>query len=150
MKSKYSICLIIPYFGKFKNYFPLFLESCRYNPSIDWLVFTDIKEEYLWPDNVKKITMSFEQFAGLVQNNFEYNIALDRPYKLCDFKPAYGEILRDYLRRYDFWGHCDCDLIFGNIRKFITDEVLENHAKIGPPQNVRTAQKSPWCRNIEF
>ena len=30
--------LILPYFGKFNNYFPLFLKSCGYNPSYDFLI----------------------------------------------------------------------------------------------------------------
>jgi hypothetical protein len=38
--------------------------------------------------------------------------------------------LQDYIKEYDFWGHCDIDLIFGNIRTFITDEILENNFKI--------------------
>ena len=31
---------------------------------------------------------------------------------------------------YDFWGYCDIDLIFGNIRKFITDDILDKYDKI--------------------
>jgi len=130
MKSKYKIALIIPYFGKFNHYFPLFLESCGYNSSIDWLIFTDSEDKYSWPENVKKINMSFEEFRKLTQKNFSYEISLDRPYKLCDFRPAYGEVLKTYLRGYDFWGYCDCDLIFGNIRKFVTDDILDSYDKI--------------------
>ena len=34
------------------------------------------------------------------------------------------------MKEYDFWGHCDCDLIFGDIRKFVTEAVLDNYKKI--------------------
>ncbi|MBQ1556002.1 MAG: hypothetical protein IIZ79_00005, partial [Aeriscardovia sp.] len=44
---------------------------------------------------------------------------------------AYGEIFEEELRGYDFWGHCDLDLMFGNIRKFLTDDILEEYDKIG-------------------
>ena len=50
---------------------------------------------------------------------------------MCDFRPAYGEIFSDELKTYDYWGHCDMDLIFGDIRAFITDEILEKYDKIG-------------------
>lgn len=50
----YKICLIIPYFGEFKNYFQLFLNSCANNPTINWLIFTDSDQAYFYPDNVKK------------------------------------------------------------------------------------------------
>ena len=44
---------------------------------------------------------------------------VNSPYKLCDYKPVYGLIFDEDLQDYDFWGHCDVDLIFGDIRKFI-------------------------------
>ena len=36
-----SIAIVLPYFGKLPNYFPLFLESCRKNPTVNWLFYTD-------------------------------------------------------------------------------------------------------------
>ena len=32
---------------------------------------------------------------------------------------------------YDFWGWCDIDIIFGNIRNFITETLLNEYDKIG-------------------
>lgn len=31
-----KIIIILPYFGKFSNYFNLFLKSCEKNHTIDW------------------------------------------------------------------------------------------------------------------
>lgn len=124
------IALIIPYFGNFKNYFPLFLTSCKNNPTIDWLIFTDTEVEYAYPPNVHVTHIDFEGFRKRVQDNFNFAICLDRPYKLCDFKPAYGEIFREELTDYDYWGYCDCDLIFGDIRHFLTADILESNCKI--------------------
>ena len=55
----------------------------------------------------------------------DFEIVLNEPYDLCDFKVAYGEIFQEYLEPYDFWGFCDCDLIYGDIRHFLTEELLE-------------------------
>lgn len=125
-----KIALIIPYFGNFKNYFQVFLTSCKNNPTIDWLIYTDSIEAYEWPENVHKITTTFEDFKQRIQANFDFCVCLDKPYKLCDFKPTYGEVLANDLKDYDFWGYCDCDLIFGDIRKFLTDDVLGKYEKI--------------------
>lgn len=125
-----SICLIIPYFGKFKNYFQLFLNSCQNNPTVKWLIFTDNEERYFYPQNVDVIIISFDEFKKIIEDSLGYRTALNTPYKLCDFKPAYGEVLKAYIKDYDFWGYCDCDLIFGNIRKFITDEILDKNDRI--------------------
>ena len=54
-----KIVFICPYFGSFPNYFNLTLKSIEYNKTIDWLIITDIKEKYDYPDNVKVINMSF-------------------------------------------------------------------------------------------
>jgi hypothetical protein len=46
-----KIALIIAYMGNFPWYFPYFLHSCRYNPDIDFLIFTDNKQEILMLNN---------------------------------------------------------------------------------------------------
>lgn len=57
-------------------------------------------------------------------------MCIPQSYKLCDFRVAYGEIFSTLLIGYDFWGHCDNDLIFGDIREFITDDILEKNDRI--------------------
>jgi len=74
--------------------------------------------------------IEFENMKQRIQNVFDFKIALERPYKLCDFRPAYGEIFEEEISGYDFWGHCDFDVIFGDIRKFITEDLLINYNKI--------------------
>lgn len=74
--------------------------------------------------------MSFEKLKELVQSHFDFQISLEAPYKLCDFKPAYGDIFKDYAEKYDFWGHCDFDMIFGNLRKFFNEDKLEKYDKV--------------------
>lgn len=126
-----SIAYVIPYFGKFPKGFELFLMSCKNNPTIDWLIFTDDKTKYEYPENVKVFYDTFEEIKKRVQQNFDFEIVLDKPYKFCDYKPAYGEIFQEELKDYDFWGMCDLDLAWGDIRKFITDEILEKYERIG-------------------
>lgn len=122
--------IILPYFGKFNNYFPIFLKSCSYNKKFDWLIFTDDKTDYEYPENVQVYYLSFDDIVCLVQSKFDFKICLDKPYKLCDFKAAYGLIFQDYLKEYDFWGFCDCDLIFGDLSKFLTDDIFKDYDRI--------------------
>ncbi len=75
--------------------------------------------------------MSFDEFKKKAQKCFDFKISLDFPYKICDYKPAFGEIFKDYLKEYDFWGWCDIDLILGDIRKFCTDDLLNEYVRIG-------------------
>lgn len=126
-----KIAYVLPYFGKFPKGFELFLLTCKNNPTIDWLVFTDDKTKYEYPPNVKVTYYTFEEMINKIQAIYDFNIVLDKPYKLCDYKPAYGEIFSKELKDYDFWGMCDLDLAWGNIRKFITDELLDKYERIG-------------------
>lgn len=107
--------LILPYFGRFKNYFELFLKSCKYNPQMDWLLITDNEDNIVYPENFIIKKMTFKDFRSLVQSKFDFTINLETPYKLCDYKPAYGYICEEWIKGYDYWGHCDCDLIFGDL-----------------------------------
>lgn len=34
------------------------------------------------------------------------------------------------IEEFDFWGHCDCDLIFGDLAHFITDDMLSKYSKL--------------------
>lgn len=126
----YKIAFIIPYFGKFPEYFKFWLKTAGWNQNIDFLIFTDDQTKFDYPANIKVRYMSFIEMKEYIQKKFSFKISLDCPYKLCDYKLAYGYIFEEYLKSYDFWGHCDLDVIWGNIRNFLTDEILDNYDKI--------------------
>jgi hypothetical protein len=59
-----------------------------------------------------------------------FKVSIDYAYKLCDFKPAYGFIFNEIISDYNFWGISDIDIVYGDIRKFITDDILNNYEVI--------------------
>jgi hypothetical protein len=125
-----KLVFILPYFGKFPNYFDLYLKSIAFNKNYTWLIVTDCKDKYDFPENVILVYKTFEELKIQFQSNFDFKLSLDFPYKLCDFKPAYGYLFEDYIKDYDYWAHCDSDVIFGNISSFIDFEKLNNYDKI--------------------
>lgn len=127
-----SICYVVPYFGTLPgDAFRLWLKSCEKNPTVNWILFTDDKTQYNYPENVAVHYTTFDKLRERFQSHFDFPIVLDRGWKLCDYRPAYGEIFEEELKGFDFWGNCDIDLMFGNIRKFYTDEVLNKYDKVG-------------------
>lgn len=81
------------------DYFPLWLKTAGWNADIDFYLFTDADmREYEIPQNVRIVSFSWEELVGLFQKKFSFRIALGNPYKLCDFKPSYGEVFEEYLR----------------------------------------------------
>ena len=126
----YKIVMIIPYFGKFPSSFKTWIKSCENNKNIDWIIITDNDMENKYSTNIRVIKTSFEEICFRIQKKFDFKISLQKPYKLCDFKPAYGYIFYEDIKEYDFWGHCDMDMIFGDISFFITDKILKKYKKI--------------------
>ena len=130
MKNKVKI-FVVPYFGEFPNYFQLWLNSCRQNPSFSWLVITDAKySNYSVPSNVIFKKSSLIEVKTIIQKNFNDEIKLDNPYKLCDYRPVFWQLLDYYKLEYDFWGYCDLDVIFGKLSNFITSQKLMIYERI--------------------
>lgn len=129
MKNNYSICLIVCWLGNFPEYFPLWELSASCNDSIDFLIFTD-QDRISKYKNIKYRKITISDFNKLASKKLNLNINIKNSYKLCDFKVAYGKIFEDYLRNYTFFGYCDIDLVFGNIRKYITNDILDRFDKI--------------------
>lgn len=126
-----TICYIVPYFGKLPKNFPLWLIGCEANPTIDWIIYTDDKTDYKYPANVKCKYLSFQELENRIQSFYDFQVDLSRPWRLSLMKSAYGDLFYEDIKDYDFWGYCDVDLMWGNIRKFYTEEVLNNFDRIG-------------------
>lgn len=129
----YKIRIISCYFGELKPEFYIWLDSCRYNETIDFLFVTDQKiSKQICPKNVKVLNLNLEDIKYRANRVFNFEVELSTPYKLCDYKIAYGLIFEEEFRNYDFWGYCDSDMVIGNIRKYLTNEILEKYDKFLP------------------
>jgi hypothetical protein len=120
-----KIAFINVYFGKWPMWFPAFLQSCRHNPSVNWFLFTDCPIPETTLENVKFIPFTMAEFNALASRKLDLDIQLSFPRKVCDFKSAFGVLFEEYLQGFDFWGHCDIDIIWGDIRSFVTESILQ-------------------------
>lgn len=135
------------YFGKWPAHFQVWLSSCSYNKQIVFWLVTDIPMEgYCVPDNVKVCRMSFEEVGTRIQDRFpELQVCVNRPYKLCDFKTAYGYIFDDLFDGFDYWGYYDIDTIWGDIVKFIPENSDSHLIKIFPCGHLSFIRNiAPW------
>ena len=127
--NKNKIALVIAYFGKLPAYIDVFMKSLEFNKMIDVILFTDQELNVELPNLIIYQT-SFEEIKKKIQEKFEFKICLNTPYKLCDYKTAYGYIFNEELENYEFWGYCDLDQVLGDIMSFINDDILINYDKI--------------------
>lgn len=116
-----KIALIIPFFGTFPKWIDLFFYSVIKNQKIDFIIFTDIEinGKYTSIPNVIIKKIEWNKYCDIVSEKLNVDFHPRKFYKLCDLKPFYGYIHKDLLHKYNYWGFCDLDLIFGNISDYI-------------------------------
>ena len=124
-RSKKTICFVVVYFGKWPVWFPAFLRSCAKNPTINWIFFTNCDSPVRHPANVVFYNKTLGEMRRLIKEKVGEEAMLEDLYKIPDYKPVFGILFEDYLNEFDFWGHCDIDIIWGDIRKYTSDEILD-------------------------
>ena len=125
-----KLILISCYFGKLPNYFQPFLDSCSWNSNIDFLIFSDDKTQFRVPSNVKIEYLEFSEIQNIIFSKIGKWAKLSSAYKLCDYKPTYGLLFQEKIKDYAYWGHCDIDLIWGRLEKFVFPLLEEEYDRI--------------------
>lgn len=129
------VLLIIPYFGAFGPWFPLFLHTISKQRTIDLLLVTD-QELAPPPPNVRRLKMNLCQMRERASRRLNLSLALDHPRKLCDLKPAYGLIFAEHLSGYDYWAYGDEDLFFGDVDGMLAPRLEAEPDVLSPTQNA--------------
>ena len=122
-----SLIILLSFFGEFPWYFNYFLHSCKNNPTVRFCIITDNNRIFNKPKNVSLITITKEQFKNLATKKLGFSAALIQGYKICDFRPSLEFLFPELIKGFDFWGYGDIDIIYGDLRKFLTDELLDNY-----------------------
>lgn len=131
------------YFGQRPGYFDIFLRSCSKNPAVDFMFLVDFEIPDNVPSNVRFVKTSFAEIRSHFQSAFDFPISLTAPYKLTDFQPAYGELLAEYFVDYNWWGHCDFDMVFGDLSPILEAARNANYAKILRRGHLTLYRNSP-------
>jgi hypothetical protein len=121
-----------------KNYLRMFLLSAA-TSGLDVAVIGSPSPNYTLPDNVRHFPISWNDLVDRIYKHVlhhnestpeptgEYDLKSARPYKVADFKPLLGYLFPEVVDGYEWWGHCDNDLVFGNVMKFLErNKVLDN------------------------
>jgi hypothetical protein len=125
-----SICLTSCYFGALPPYMELVLKSMAANTTIDWLLVTDAEIPWTLPHNVKIRRETLESMTCLLEETTGERVTVATVYDITRLKPFFGRVLQSDLKAYSFWGHVDLDMIFGDLRKFVTEEILATHDRV--------------------
>lgn len=122
-----QICLITCYMGPLPNYFGYYEATCRQNSSIRFVVINDTLPESRIEGNIEYVRMNLAELNAHSSAALGQDIHLASAWKINELKPLFGEIFRDKLAGYDFWGWCDLDIIWGDLRHFLNERFLDNY-----------------------
>lgn len=128
MKTSNKIGIVVLRLGEFDNYINYWIESASANTKIDFVIFTDNESFINQHKNIPNFVfykITKDDIKQRLSKLVGENASLEKPYKLCDYKPSYGELFKEELKCYDYWGFCDTDLIFGDIWNFVKDKLYE-------------------------
>jgi hypothetical protein len=158
-----KICIIVCYWGAWPRYLPFFLLSAAENKQVDFLIFTDNEQPVPAYPNITFRKLSLNDFHDLSSQMLGFTVHFSDPYKVCDFKPIYGFLFRDYLKDYQYWGYCDPDMIFGDMQSCLNKhlktsvDVLSSYSEFmaGPFSLYRNTGRvnelfrlSPGCQHL--
>ena len=113
------------------------------------LIITDCEDKYNYPANVRLVKSTLAEVKAIAEQKLSFEVCLDKPYKLCDFKPAYGLLFEEYIRGYEYWGHCDCDILFGNLEEILTPLLEQGYDKLFAAGHM-TIYKNTYENNRRF
>ncbi len=111
MKSRIKKVFICPYFGELPPWFDL------YKPQIEKL------KKYGY-DFI--IDQDLEGFKKRVKEKLDIDCPIKSGTgKVWDYRPTLGLLYEDEIKGYDFWGHTDFDVVYGDVGAWVTDEFLD-------------------------
>lgn len=145
------IVVIGTYFGlrEWPVWFPAFLLSCAKNDTIHWLLFTDCEQPTVNFPNIRFVRMSLQELNDLASIKLGFRIQKGAMSQM-DLRPTYGVIFDEYIIGFDFWGHCDIDVVWGDIRSFFTEDILQNYDVISPRKNFIAGHLTLWRNRHEI
>lgn len=127
--------ILVTYFGKWPDYFDLYLYSCSKNPIVDFYYFTDCPIPEIIYANTYFISIPFSDYCKNVSIALDIDFRPSNAYKLADLKPFLAIIHADIINKYDFWGFGDIDLIYGRLSDILTTKNLNHYTAFSTHTN---------------
>lgn len=128
-----KVLLIVPYFGPFGPWVPLYLHSLANQHTLDLLLLSDTEPPAL-PPNARRVPLTFDELRRLAVDRLGTPVRLQRMRNICDLRPAYGLIFQEFTQGYEYWAFGDEDVLYGDL-----DRLLAPHLDAKPDLVVPAA-----------
>ncbi len=116
------LVMVYFWFGPIPKYFPFWLDTCRKNRGVKFLVFSD--QDLPDQDNVCFVKISQDEVIERYSKGAGHKIQNVIPHKMTDYRPFIGLSFPEYIKNYKYWGYSDVDVLYGDL-KIVTDILQE-------------------------
>ena len=118
LKMKNKIILIQLWFGEIPDYFWYHYETTKDILGFDFILFTD-QNIKLNSKNYKVVNITKEDIELKLLEKLNYEIKIPNNKKACDLKASFGDLFKEYILDYEYFGCYDIDTLFGEVYKGI-------------------------------
>jgi hypothetical protein len=126
-----KVLLILPYFGSYGPWFPLYLHSLARQKTLDLLLVSDSNPPDL-PSNARRVDMTLDGLREFATARLGMPVRLHRMRNICDLRPAYGLVFEEFTQGYDYWAFGDEDVLYGDLDGMLAPE-LDGNADLVVP-----------------
>lgn len=119
--------LICPWFGPLPEWWPKYEEHIKHLKAQGY--------DFLLTNDVDDFKLRCKEKLGVDAPIVEGGS------KIHDFRATFGVLYADEIKGYDFWGHTDFDMVYGDVNKFFPDKFYEN---LDIHSNHDTYMCGPW------
>lgn len=144
-----KVIQIIPYFGKWPEYFDLYLYACSRNRMVKFLFYTDCPVPKQVYPNIEFKIISYKSYCDMVSSELKIQFSPPYAYKLCDIRPFFAKIHCEDINGFEFWSYGDLDLLHGDLGIIVNDKTLSKYDVI-TTQNYHLAGHFTIIRNNDY
>lgn len=113
--------------GPLPDYFGYYAATCKQNSTVRFVVINDTLEKSYTDGNIEYIRFDLDEVNEIASREIGETIRLVNSWKINELKPLFGRIFKERLKDVDFWGWCDLDIIWGDLRSFLAEEMLAKY-----------------------
>lgn len=139
--------IVLVWFGPWRPWIELMLHSFARNRRFDLHVVSPEAPPAYRAPNLHFHRWDREEISRRLGRVTGTAYDLVRPYKLCDFRPAYAHVFPDLLQGYRHWGWCDEDIVWGDLDRFFPAALLGAHDVVATCRACITGQLT-LLRNV--
>ena len=133
-----SLCFLLARWGGWPAWLPLTLRGMATNPTVDFLLLGDRPVKHTLPHNVRFHSLRPAALVSRLRNASGVRPAQfaltgwGHTAKVNDLKPLFGLLFADILQKCDWWVTMQDDMLLGNVRSFLTADLLSRHDLVSP------------------